>query len=466
MSSGEVPGRATPDAPTSDGDVESVRTGALVRRPPVVLTLGKFDGVHAGHRHLMALAIEEAGHRGVRSAALVLHPDPVAVLTAKPVGLLTTLRERCTRIRAFGVDLVEPLHFTPEVARLSPEVFMAQVSKRFDVVGMVVGPDFRFGHDRAGTMDTLSHLGKERGFEVIAAPPLEYEGRQIGSRHVRSLIEDGQIDSARTLLRAPPRLTGIVVHGSARGRKLGFPTANLDPTDDFVVPANGIYTVRASWRCGARKTGMGAAEGITSIGIRPTFDRGPRVIEVFLLDFTGDLYGCQLTLDFLARQRGERRFESVEALVAQMHADVTRGRALLAAEAAAPWELDKTATGVTLRAYGRDLAALCEHAASGLYEALGIEPPSAPTKGRYIHLVADGDRAVLAEWLGNACAPMAEDYGSFARASVFQAGGGALHALLTGGTGPTARPPVKSIHLGAIERGADGRLQVLLACET
>lgn len=290
--------------------------------------MGKFDGVHVGHRHVVARLKAEAQARGVASAVLVLHPNPVTVLLGQRVPILMTVEERCARLLDLEVDTVEPLVFDRELAALDPEDFLDRLARRFDLRAMVVGPDFAFGRDRAGRIDTLRAIGQSRGFEALVVEPLLVAGERVGSRRVKQLIEAGEIAAARELLSAPPLLIGTVVHGAHRGRELGFPTANLVPTDDFVVPGDGIYTVRARWEEAIppggshSSTGNDWHDGVAAIGVRPTFDNGPRSIEVFLLDWSGDLYGQRMTVEFLAWQRSEERFDSVDALVAQMRADV------------------------------------------------------------------------------------------------------------------------------------------------
>jgi len=356
-------------------------------RRPVVLSIGKFDGVHLGHRHIVRALVATAAERGARSTALVLHPDPVAVLTGRPVPMLTTVAERRERLLALGVDEVAPLDFNHTVSRLGPDAFLDDLGRRFDLAAMVVGPDFAFGRDRSGDVAALRALGAARGFDVICVEPWVVDGAVVSSRRIRACVEAGDIAMARAMLAAPPRLGGTVVHGARRGRALGFPTANLALGADYVVPAHGIYTVRAALRGAAGVDGVapgapvhsaartgessgsssvaGSGEsgglsgvaatggssrtrgvpgaptqtiwldGVASIGVRPTFDSGPRSIEVHLLDFDGDLYGQGMVVEFLAWQRSEARFDSVEALVAQMHADVAIARVNLKAETAA-----------------------------------------------------------------------------------------------------------------------------------
>lgn len=307
-------------------------------RPRVVLTLGKFDGVHLGHRHLVARLIDAASARNSRSAVLVLHPDPVTVLTGRTVPLLTAMDERLRRIGELGVDVVEPLLFDAALSQLSPDQCLDRMAARFEVAGMVVGPNFAFGRGRAGDVRTLEALGRARGFDVVCAEPVMVDGEPVSSRRIRKQIDAGDIAAARALLGASPRLVGTVVEGARRGRTLGFPTANLALAADYAVPGHGIYTVRVAWEGAAAPPDDASIrperwrEGVASIGVRPTFDNGPRSIEVFVLDFEGDLYGRRMTVEFLAWQRGEERFGDVADLLAQMHRDVAVARANLAAE--------------------------------------------------------------------------------------------------------------------------------------
>lgn len=308
-------------------------SGASPRRPAVALTLGKFDGVHLGHRRLASTLIETAERLGAESAALVIHPDPAEVLRGARVPLLLPPALRRARLEALGLGRTGLLPFTPALSQLSPEDFVARLARRYRLRAMVVGPDFAFGRGRSGNLATLAELGRARGFELRVVEPLVADGMRVSSGRIRALVEAGDIAAARRLLAAPPWLEGRVVRGAARGRLLGFPTANLRFSAPFVLPADGIYAVRAAWsEPGRRALGPWQA-AVASIGVRPTFDPGPRLVEVHVLDFQGGLYGRRMAVEVLARQRGEERFDSVEALVAQMHADVERTRAILAAEA-------------------------------------------------------------------------------------------------------------------------------------
>jgi len=412
-----------------------------------VATIGKLDGVHAGHRHLAARVLHEADARSVMAAALVLHPDPRAVVAGTEVPMLSTVADRIRRLRAFGLDLVEPLHFTADIAALSPEAFVARLLDRFRLAAVVAGPDFRFGRARSGDVRTLERLGRQHDFAVVVAPPLTESGEPVSSRRLRAMVEAGDVQRARTLMRRPPRLTGIVVHGAARGRALGFATANLDPRAAFVMPANGIYTVRASWRR-ADSAAWRTADGVASIGVRPTFGSGERLVEVHLLDTDEDLYGRRLTVRFLSRQRDELRFDSVGALVAQMHRDVERARADLAFEAqvARGAVLD----GSGLRVVGHDLADVCR----ALAEALLQRPPGSATERpvrRPVSLEGTGAANVVRGWLA-ALAAGGQDQPVWAAPDVYYASERCLHAVVAESASAAPSTPARAARLESLTR--------------
>lgn len=375
-------------------------------RPRVVLTIGKLDGVHAGHRHLAAHVQEMADVLGAKSAAIVLHPDPARVLAGRRVPILTTVDERRRRLRAFGIEIVEPLRFTKEVASLSAEAFLDRLEERFDIAGVVIGPDFAFGQQREGNVTRLHEMARERGFEVRVASPLESAGEWISSRRLRSLIQQGEVELARTLMRHPPRVIGTVVHGAARGRDLGFPTANLDLAFDFALPADGIYTVRASWR-ESRRSPLSRADGVASVGVRPTFDDGARLVEVYLFDFSGDLYGKRLTVDFLSYQRPEQRFATVEGLVAQINEDVANARRFLELESQSGWRREP---GGPVVARGRDRTDLLQAVADAVISTRspilaqhGADDATSQLLRRVVDLRRPSDEDLLQAWIELLC---------------------------------------------------------------
>jgi riboflavin kinase/FMN adenylyltransferase len=270
------------------------------------LAVGEFDGVHAGHREV------------IRGADSVLtfepHPRTVVAPAAAP-KLLTTLEQKADLISALGVAELIVIPFDGSFAAQTAQEFIdhvlvAQLGARL----VSVGENFRFGNRARGDAELL--LAQD-AFETRVVEMVELEGQIVSSSHIRGLIAAGDVRAAARLLGAPFELRGQVVHGDKRGRTLGFPTANVVPDPAHAVPDHGIYA------CRAIVPGLGEWPAAVSIGVRPTFVTGRGLlVEAFLLGFDGDLYGRELRLEFVARTRGERRFESVDALVAQMHADV------------------------------------------------------------------------------------------------------------------------------------------------
>ena len=270
------------------------------------LAVGEFDGVHAGHREVI---------RGA-DAVLTFEPHPRTVVApAAAPKLLTTLEQKADLIAALGVAELIVIPFDGARAAQTAEDFVrAELVERLDARRVSVGENFRFGNRARGDAALLQ---AQDAFETRVVQLVELEGEIVSSSHIRGLIATGDVATATRLLGAPFELRGTVVHGDKRGRTLGFPTANLVPDPAHAVPDHGIYA------CRAVVPGLGEWTAAVSIGVRPTFVTGRGLlVEAYLLDFDGDLYGRELRLAFLERTRGERRFESVEALVAQMHDDV------------------------------------------------------------------------------------------------------------------------------------------------
>jgi riboflavin kinase/FMN adenylyltransferase len=275
-------------------------------RRPRVLAVGEFDGVHIGHREVI---------RGADSV-LTFEPHPRAVVAPESAPkLLTTLEAKADLIAALGVSELVVVPFDGSFAAQSPQEFIDRVLvEDLGATEISVGENFRFGHRARGDADLLA---AQDAFATRVHELVSLDGEIVSSTHIRGLIATGAVGPARRLLGAPFAIRGTVAHGDKRGRTLGFPTANLVPDPRLVVPDHGIYAARAS------VPGLGEWAAAVSIGVRPTFVTGRGLlIEAFLLDFEGDIYGQELRLDFLERTRGERRFDSVETLVAQMHRDV------------------------------------------------------------------------------------------------------------------------------------------------
>ncbi len=296
-------------------------------RPRVAATIGVFDGVHLGHRALMDKVVERAKRLGVKSACITFSPHPEDVLRPQAeIAHLAPLEDRLELIRRSGMSEVLVIEFTPSLSRMSPEDFIDLLLSHFRLVELWIGSDFALGRDRAGGPERLAFIGTKRGFGVHQFPPVSIEGMVVSSTLIRLMLAEGRVEEAAKLLGRSYRLRGRVVAGDGRGRLLGFPTANLSLEERLCLPGNGVYAVRC---------GLAAAQhtGVVNIGLRPTFDSGRRLVEVHLLDFQGDLYGQELAVDFVARLRDEVRFESVDALVAQIRNDVTRSRQILSGRA-------------------------------------------------------------------------------------------------------------------------------------
>jgi riboflavin kinase / FMN adenylyltransferase len=296
---------------------------------PTALTIGNFDGLHLGHRALLAQLQQTAQNQGAKTALLTFDPHPLAVLhPGQPNLVLTTPRERLILAAELGIDygIIQP--FTPETAQTSPRDFVESLKQHLGLTALVVGPDFAIGRNRTGGIDTLRELGNELGFIVEVIHPIDVEGQAVRSSRVRELLQTGAVDEAATLLGRPYRVAGPVQQGDQRGRTVGIPTANIGAPADKLLPADGVYATRtlvATFECAH------IFQSVTNVGMRPTVDGLHRRVETHLLDFPSagqfdDLYGEQVAVDFLLRLRGEQRFATVGDLVAQIHRDIERAR--------------------------------------------------------------------------------------------------------------------------------------------
>jgi riboflavin kinase/FMN adenylyltransferase len=285
------------------------------------VTLGVFDGVHRGHAALLGLLAAESGGDPVGVVSFAVHP--VHVLAPQvDLRLLTTLDQRLELLDAAGVSVVGLLDFDDALRRIEAPRFVEDVvagAMRARLV--VVGTDFRFGHERRGDIAMLATMGRRLGFRTVGIEPVA-SGGTISSTRIRDLVTAGAVGRATALLGRPHAVRGVVVEGDRRGRTIGFPTANLAVDPEVALPANGVYAVRVDW-LGDR------FEGVSNVGVRPTFGGLVVVVETHLLDFDGDLYGETLDVSFIERIRDEQRFDGVDALVGQIRRDVARARSLL-----------------------------------------------------------------------------------------------------------------------------------------
>ncbi len=293
-----------------------------------VVTIGNFDGVHRGHRTLIARTTAEATQRGARAVALTFDPHPAAVLRPDAVpAALQSLEERTALLRESGCDEVVVVPFDAAFAAQGPEEFVDRLLvDRLAAELVVVGTNFRFGRAAAGDVALLIALGEQRGFGVEAIGLVDLGDGPVSSSALRSQLAAGDVEVVARGLGRPFSLTGEVVHGEGRGRTIGIPTANVAVAEGRALPADGVYA------CWAGSEGGGRTPAVVNVGWRPTFAGPSRSVEAHLLVDDGpDLYGQRLTLEFVARVRGEQRFEGTEALVARIHEDIRMARELLLA---------------------------------------------------------------------------------------------------------------------------------------
>jgi riboflavin kinase/FMN adenylyltransferase len=302
--------------------------------PPQMLrgatvAIGNFDGVHRGHKAVIAAALSRARSLGKPAAALTFEPHPRAFFHPdEPLFRLTDEAAKLRLLAATGLDGAIVLTFDAALAKLSAEDFVARVLvAHFAISGSAIGFNFHFGANRAGSPDFLQAQGKRFGFTVDIVPPLLDGGRPVSSGPIRAALAAGRLDEAAEFLGYPWFISGTVVHGDKRGRELGFPTANLR-LDPACALRHGIYAVRVA--VGGRRY-----DGVASFGRRPMFDTGAVLLEIFLFDFSGDLYGATIDVAFIAWLRDEAMFASATDLVRQMAEDSRLARAALARAGAA-----------------------------------------------------------------------------------------------------------------------------------
>jgi riboflavin kinase/FMN adenylyltransferase len=292
-----------------------------------VITIGVFDGVHRGHQAIIGHAVKRASDLDLQSVVITFDPHPSEVVRpGSHPAVLTEPVRKAELIEKLGVDALCVVPFTPAFSKLSPEAFVHDVLvEALHAAMVVVGDNFRFGHKAAGDVTLLEGLGRSFGFTVEESPLVSADGVVFSSTYIRSCVDAGDVRAAATALGRPHRVAGVVVRGDRRGREIGFPTANLLVHRYAAVPADGIYAARLI-RGGEHAGELPAA---VSIGTNPTFSGRERRVEAYALDFDGDLYGERVGLDFVAHLREQRRYETLEPLVAQIQEDVEQTRALL-----------------------------------------------------------------------------------------------------------------------------------------
>jgi riboflavin kinase/FMN adenylyltransferase len=305
-----------------DGTTSASDMGAL----PCALVVGNFDGVHRGHQAVLRQAVREARAGALAACVLTFDPHPAAVVGAGAPPLLTSLERRAELMGEIGIERIYVRRFDTEFASWSPERFARDlVAHELHARIVVVGENFRFGAKRTGDLSLLRSLGAELAFEArvhsVAADP---RGR-FSSTRAREAISAGDVAEAQNVLGRPHALTGIVVHGDARGRTIDFPTANLGPVPEL-CPRNGVYAVTVDAFDEQAGEFRPLGRGVTNVGVRPTVGGSERRVETYLLGFSGDLYGRRLRVHLVARLRDEMKFGSVADLKAQIARDVTAAR--------------------------------------------------------------------------------------------------------------------------------------------
>jgi riboflavin kinase / FMN adenylyltransferase len=293
-------------------------TAAFSAPAGVSVTAGNFDGVHVGHRELLRRTVARARSGGLTAVALTFSPHPVRFFSPQARFYeITTLPEKAERIATLGIDALVVESFGGELGRMTPEEFAREIlHRRLTARHVVVGYDFTFGRDRTGSPALLAELGRAIGFGVEIVPPVMRDGHIVSSSRIRDLLLAGRVREAEDLLCRPYRLSGRVVRGAGRGRALGYPTANIQFTQEL-VPLPGVYIVDVEIDGRLHR-------GVANVGFNPTFGENSLGLEAHVLDFDRDLYGNEVAVCFRERIRDERKFGSVEELVGQMGQDVQR----------------------------------------------------------------------------------------------------------------------------------------------
>ncbi len=306
--------------------MQVIRDLDTLREPPcrTVLTIGNFDGVHLGHREIFRRVVDKA--RAIKGTAVVMtfEPHPLRLLAPEKAPLrLNTPEEKVRLLAASCIDLLIVLNFTRELAEMPAEDFIREILvRRLDVRHLIVGYDYAFGRDRQGDPAFLAGQSRLHDFTLEVLDPIMADQQTYSSTAIRQILHEGRVADAIKVLGRNFTLDGEVVHGDGRGRKLGFPTANL-VTQKEILPRDGVYVVKVKWR-------EDYYDGVINIGCRPTFAPSAPTLEIHLLDFQADLYGERLRIYFVERLRDEERFPSVEALQDAVVEDIARARQMLA----------------------------------------------------------------------------------------------------------------------------------------
>ncbi|MBM7555389.1 bifunctional riboflavin kinase/FAD synthetase [Halanaerobacter jeridensis] len=290
----------------------------------LVLTIGSFDGIHLGHREIMKKTIQEAERYNSDSALLTFNPHPLEVVApAVAPKSLTSYHQKLELIEKFGINRIIFKRFTEEFAQLPYQEFIKKyLVDRFSVNKIIVGADFRCGHQSKGTPEKIKELGNKYGFEVEIIPAIKIDDQDISSTYIRELIKEGAVSKVKRQLGRNFKIEAKVVSGDGRGRELGYPTANLKPVTDYVIPSAGVYACRI-------KVEDELYDGVVNLGYRPTFNKGEFSIEVNIFDFSDMIYEQTVELEFVERIRGELDFSTEEELIEYIEQDVQEAKEIL-----------------------------------------------------------------------------------------------------------------------------------------
>ncbi len=288
-----------------------------------VLTIGVFDGVHLGHKHLLSRLKQESHKHSALSCVITFKRHPVESLHPDAaLPYLTSLDAKIALLKAEGIDIVVPLTFDRSLASLSARDFIGRLQHHLKMCALVVGPDFALGRNREGNVTTLTRLGREIGFSVTVVPPLKLDGEVISSTAIRQALADGDMGKVVKLTGRPYSLRGRVTTGRGLGRQLGFPTANLQIEPGWAIPADGVYATFTH-------IDDHIYQSLTSIGLRPTFSGKNRTVETYIMDYQGELYGRDIAIDVVEKLRPEKKFADVEELKNQISKDIVSGKEIL-----------------------------------------------------------------------------------------------------------------------------------------
>ncbi|TYP95451.1 riboflavin kinase / FMN adenylyltransferase [Fodinibius salinus] len=292
-----------------------------------VVTVGTFDGVHAGHRAIVDTVAQKAVERNARSVIVTFDPHPRDIINPGDDGikLLTTLEERAEILDELGIDTMVVIPFDRDFSLLTSEEFVRDiVYEKIGVSEFVIGYDHKFGRNREGTIETIEKIGMELDFDTYVVSKREVGVKTVSSTAIRNIIsEEGDMEQAARFLQRPYKITGTVIHGDKRGKEIGFPTANIKPENPKkIIPKDGVYAVKV-------QVGEHQLHGMMNIGTRPTFEGEARTLEVNLFDFDGEIYGKEIEVQFFNRIRDEKKFEGKEELISQLKEDEGEAKELL-----------------------------------------------------------------------------------------------------------------------------------------